>query len=77
MDIHANSDNQELIRLRADFPGHRIWRSIRYDGRYGDWVATLRDPKAGIDPTVIQGTAKDLRNALYTERAKASKKGLW
>jgi hypothetical protein len=77
MDIRTNSDIQELVLLRTDFPGHRIWRSIRYDGRYGDWVATLHDSKAGVEPTVIRDNAGDLRNALYAERAKAARKGLW
>ena len=77
MDILTNSDNQELVLLRTDFRGHRIWRSIRYDGRYGDWVATLHDPKFGVEPTVIRDNAEDLRNALYTERAKAAEKRPW
>jgi hypothetical protein len=77
MDICTNSDNHELILLRADFPGHRIWRSIRQDGRYGDWVATLHDPEAGTEPTIIRDNANDLRNALYTERAKAASRKPW
>ncbi|MEW2356396.1 hypothetical protein [Spirillospora sp. NPDC029432] len=64
----ANADDQALIRLRVDFPGHRIWRSVRYDGRLGDWVATLRDPAAGLDPTVIRADPAALREALAAER---------
>ena len=62
-----------LVRLRVDFPGHRIWRSVRRDGRPGDWVATLRDPAAGVDPTVISRNAESLRRLLEEQRALAAK----
>ncbi|MFI0352515.1 hypothetical protein [Actinomadura sp. 9N407] len=71
MHTYANADDQALIRLRADFSGHRIWRSVRYDGRLGDWVATLHDPAAGLDPTVIRRDPGALRTALEAERRMA------
>ncbi|NDU72374.1 hypothetical protein GWI34_07010 [Actinomadura sp. DSM 109109] len=61
-----------MSRLRADFTGHRIWRSTRHDGRLGGWVATLHDPAAGVDPTVFADTATDLRVALLRERDRAA-----
>jgi hypothetical protein len=73
MDTQATSDDQALALLRADYPGHRIWRSVRHDGLPGDWVATLHDPAAGIDPTVICSDAADLRAALDAEGVRARK----
>ncbi|MFD0684740.1 hypothetical protein [Actinomadura fibrosa] len=64
--------DRALAELRADFPSHRIWRSTRRDGRLGDWVATLHDPTAGVDPTVVRGSADDLRTALQVERVRAA-----
>ncbi|MFC5754990.1 hypothetical protein, partial [Actinomadura rugatobispora] len=69
-----NVEDPTLVRLRADFPGHRIWRSIRYDGRLGDWVATLHDPAEGVDPTVIRDDAEALRTALEGQRAQVKKR---
>ncbi|GAA2091827.1 hypothetical protein GCM10009780_36030 [Actinomadura alba] len=74
MDMCASPDDQDLSRLRADHPGHRIWRSVRSDGRLGDWVASLHDPMAGIDPTVIRSTPAELREALAEERDRAAAK---
>lgn len=71
MSSPAGPDELALARLRADFPGHRIWRSTRYDGRLGDWVATLHDPYAGVDPTVVCGTAGTLREELEGQRERA------
>ncbi|MEU5877899.1 hypothetical protein [Spirillospora sp. NPDC047279] len=68
MDTHTTPDDQALARLRSDYPAYRIWRSVRYDGLPGDWVATLHDDSAGIDPTVIRDNAAELRQALDTER---------
>lgn len=68
----SEADDQALAALRADFPGHRIWRSTRVDGRLGDWVATLHEPAAGIDPTVIRATPEELRAALVQEQARAA-----
>ncbi|RFU42761.1 hypothetical protein DZF91_04950 [Actinomadura logoneensis] len=65
-------DDVALAQLRNDFPGHRIWRSARLDGRLGDWVASLHDPAAGIDPTVICSDATALRSALEEERQQAA-----
>ncbi|MGI5171397.1 hypothetical protein ACQEU3_44310 [Spirillospora sp. CA-253888] len=61
-----------LARLRAEFTGHRIWRSIRWDGQFGDWVATLHDSKVGVDLTIIRNTAANLREALVQDRDKAA-----
>ncbi|MFG2248917.1 hypothetical protein [Spirillospora sp. NPDC048823] len=70
-------DDRELARLRQDFMGHRIWRAVRWDGRLGDWVASLHDPAAGIYPTVICSDAAALRDALRGEAERAAaRKGL-
>lgn len=70
-------EGQELDRLRNEFTGHRIWRSIRWDGRQGDWVASLHDASAGIDSTVICSDAATLRSTLRREAELASaRKGL-
>ncbi|MEU5879560.1 hypothetical protein [Spirillospora sp. NPDC047279] len=68
----TNPDAQALHRLRADFPAYRVWRAQRYDGLPGDWVATLHDESAGIDPTVIRDNAITLREALLDERERAA-----
>jgi hypothetical protein len=44
METTHESDDQVLSRLRAEFQGWRIWRSVKQDGRLGEWVATLSDP---------------------------------
>jgi hypothetical protein len=64
-------EDAALQRLREDFAGHRVWRSVKYDGRLGDWVASLHDPAAGVDPTVIRSSADELRAALNPERERA------
>jgi hypothetical protein len=64
--------DQQLHDLRKEFTGHRIWRSIRWDGRLGDWVASLHDPSAGVDPTVICSDAGTLREALRREAQRAA-----
>ncbi len=74
MDTPDHPADQALARLREEFQGHRIWRATRYDGKLGDWVATLHDPKAGVDPTVIRNTAEELREALTVELNRASVK---
>ncbi|GAA2415730.1 hypothetical protein GCM10010191_27580 [Actinomadura vinacea] len=66
--------DQALADLRRDFTGHRIWRSLRRDGRLGDWVASLHDPTAGVDPTVIQSDPTKLREALMAEAERAKAK---
>lgn len=70
MNTFPASDDDVRARLRADFPGYRIWRSVRRDGAPGDWVATLRDLSAGVDPTVMASSADELREALIAERAR-------
>ncbi|MEV0662165.1 hypothetical protein ACIBI3_34145 [Actinomadura luteofluorescens] len=60
-----------LAELRRDFTGHRIWRATRWDGRLGDWVASLHDPHAGVDPTVIASDHAALREALVNEAERA------
>lgn len=64
-------DDQALAALRKAFGGHRIWRAVRRDGRLGSWVATLHDPTAGVDPTVIRDSAGELREALVHEGERA------
>lgn len=67
-DTHAA--DEALAALRRDFSGHRIWRAVKWDGRLGDWVASLHDPSAGVDPTVIRSSAAALREALVNEAAR-------
>jgi hypothetical protein len=77
METQTSNDDRDLAQLRRDFTGHRIWRSVRWDGRLGDWVASLHDPTAGIDPTVIRSDAAALRDALREEAERAAaRKGL-
>jgi hypothetical protein len=72
MNAQPSIEDRELARLRQDFTGHRIWRAVRWDGRLGDWVASLHDPAAGIDPTVICSDAAALRKALRVEAERAA-----
>ncbi|TYK43816.1 hypothetical protein [Actinomadura decatromicini] len=58
--------------LREEFTGHRIWRALRSDGSSGEWVATLHDPAAGVDATVICRGSEELRAALVHERQRAA-----
>ena len=67
METRAHNDDPALRQLREEFTGHRIWRARRWDGRLGDWVATLHDPAAGVDPTVIRSDSASLREALRQE----------
>ncbi|WP_395109990.1 hypothetical protein [Actinomadura sp. SCN-SB] len=71
-DTRIDHDHQALIELRTDFPGHRIFRAVRWDGQDGDWVATLHDPSCGVDPTVMADTASDLRRALRVEAGRVA-----
>lgn len=64
-------DSPALDRLREDFPGHHIWRSRRWDGRLGEYVATLIDPAAGVDATVMRPDPVELRAELMREAARA------
>ncbi|GAA0565266.1 hypothetical protein [Actinomadura livida] len=74
MDTPVNPADQALAQLRQDFQGHRIWRATRYDGKLGDWVATLHDPRAGVEPTVIRNSAEELRKALTIELNRVTKR---
>ncbi|TDE33470.1 hypothetical protein [Actinomadura sp. 6K520] len=74
MNTPVNPADQALAQLRQDFQGHRIWRATRYDGKLGDWVATLHDPKAGIEPTVVRDSAAELRKALTIELSRVTKR---
>lgn len=68
----SSPNEHELARLRAEFPGHRIFRGKRWDGRPASWVACLCDPDAGVDPTLIRSTCDELRAALRAEREAAA-----
>ncbi|MEU6036232.1 hypothetical protein ABZ801_12560 [Actinomadura sp. NPDC047616] len=68
-------DDPAMERLRRDFPGHHIWRSKRWDGAPGEYVATLIDPTAGVDATVMQPNPTALRKALNAEAKRARAKG--
>jgi hypothetical protein len=70
----TSPDDRELAQLREQFPGHRIFRAVRWDGWWGDWVAALLDPAAGVYPTVIRSTPEELRATLHAEREAAASK---
>lgn len=74
MNTQAQVDEQELGRLRAEFGGWRIWRAVQRDGRLGEWVASLHDPRAGVEPTLMFPTAAQLRDALLQQAEKARAK---
>ncbi|MFB4308944.1 hypothetical protein [Actinomadura sp. GTD37] len=74
--VRESSADKALARLRSEFTGHRIWRSVRGDGLLGDWVASLHDPAAGVDPTVIRSEPGQLREALLTEATRATPKNV-
>lgn len=71
MDACMHPDDQALACLRTEHPGWRIWRSIRGDGRLGEWVATLHDPNAGVDPTVMESSSARLQATLVREAERA------
>ncbi|GAA0577369.1 hypothetical protein [Actinomadura livida] len=75
----ARAADETLAQLRRDFTGHRIWRAVRWDGRLGDWVASLHDPQAGVDLTVIRSDPAALREALVNEaeRARVARVETW
>ncbi len=77
MSTRMHPDDAAMALLRTDFPGYRIWRAIRANGSLGEWVASLHDPRAGVDATVMCPTAEELRAALVKEgkRAKARDRG--
>ena len=77
MNTQAHPDDQALARLRADFTGHRIFRAVRRDGLLGEWVASLHDPGAGVDATVMCPTAETLRAALVEEAERAERERAW
>lgn len=74
--MDAHPDDQVLARLRADFQGWSIWRAVKQDGRLGEWMATLGDPRAGVTPTLMWPSAQQLRDALVEERRMAEEKEL-
>lgn len=76
METAHETDDQVLSRLRADFQGWSIWRSVKEDGRLGEWVATLGDPHVGVSATVMWPSAAELRAALIEERRLAEEKEL-
>jgi len=76
MDRFGQPEEGALEELRRDFIGHRIWRSVRSDGRPGEWVASLHDPGAGITPTLMHPTPEALRAELVQERVRAQARKL-
>ncbi|WP_433329093.1 hypothetical protein [Spirillospora sp. CA-294931] len=71
MPVNATPNSSDpLEALREEFPGHRVWRSMRGDIP-GEWCATLHDPNAGVDPTLMEPTANDLRERLLAEGERA------
>lgn len=71
-EMRAEAEAAVLERMRADFPGYRIWRSKRGDGQLGDWVATLRVPVGGADATLMFSSPAELRAALIQAREQAA-----
>ena len=70
-DTVSKPDNPALEILREEFPGHHIWRSRTSDGRLGEYVATLINPNAGVDATVIRPDLGALRAELMREATRA------
>jgi hypothetical protein len=62
------SDDDEPAAIEAEFEGWHVWRATNRFGDPGDYVATLRDPSAGVDPTVMADTAERLRASLAEQR---------
>jgi len=58
----------EAAALEADFTGWHVWRATDRFGQPGDFVATRHDPAAGVDPTVMAGSAAEMRAALTEQR---------
>jgi len=67
-------DRRSLPQLQKEFPGHRIWRSTRWDGEPGEYVAPLIEPSAGVDATVMEPNPTALRKALNAEAERARAK---
>jgi hypothetical protein len=74
MDARDAFEDQALARLRAEFRGHRIWRSVHSDGRLDGWVGSLHDPAAGVEPLVVCSTEREFREVLLAERERAAEK---
>ncbi|TMQ92546.1 hypothetical protein ETD83_27035 [Actinomadura soli] len=51
--------------------------AVRSDGLLGEWVATLHDPAAGVDSTLMYPTPETLRAALVQEAERAERKRAW
>jgi len=65
-------EDRALALVQAAHPGWRVFRSRRPDGSVGDdWVASRRDGRVGVDPTVICRNAEELHAALATQLALA------
>jgi hypothetical protein len=64
----ADRPEHVLDDLMVEFPGWRIWRSKDHRGKPVDYVATLRDERAGRVPTLIATTAVRLREELAEQR---------
>jgi hypothetical protein len=59
-----------LEAIQADFPGHHIWLS-----RTGSmWMASLRDPSCGVDPTLAENSPERLRTRLEQEAEAARRR---
>ncbi|TDD22901.1 hypothetical protein E1287_39450 [Actinomadura sp. KC06] len=71
METRTHPEDLAIARLRSEFVGYRFWRAVRADGSLGEWVASLHDPAAGVDPTVMCPTAEELRVALVKEGERA------
>lgn len=74
MSTRAHTEDELLQRLRAEFGGWRVWRSVKQDGRLGEWVATLHDPGVGVEPTLMFPTAEELREALVQQANMAGRR---
>lgn len=67
------TEPEQLEELRAEFARQwSIWRS-QLDGKPASWCASLRSPAFGVDQTVIQDSAEDLRAALKGQRERAER----
>jgi hypothetical protein len=73
--VHAPTDEETIEQITAEFPGWHIWRPKRWGDKPTSWAATRQDEAAGVDPTVIMNTAKELRAALTEQRTFVERTG--
>jgi hypothetical protein len=75
--VTTTQQTDELMALQAEFPGWRIWRARRKDKRGGtepgSWMASRLERTAGVDRTLMEPSADELREALVDQRERAKR----